>query len=250
MSTKATTAAAKNASAEAHKFPDWDTTKLSLFPAITTIVKAAPPTTNLSQPSWNEKILMYDPIVIEDLTAWICGQGVRVKRMLSKDCDEGKADDEADEDVKYWMVQRWCEDNTTTSKRETAEQLTLEIQQHGFTRHSVEQMRRILHEHSPDPEEEVDEQTASPSEEFEEAESEELLEEGSLTGFDLLYQEPFQSTYAESAQAALRQYPQWVLYEPQSYHPGIDDPSMWDLNPIDGLAQETASTLYETLPPA
>ncbi|KAK3062209.1 hypothetical protein LTS18_004599, partial [Coniosporium uncinatum] len=98
----------------------------------------------------------------------------------------------------------------TTSKRESAEQLALEIQQHGFSQHSVEQMRRILHEHSPDPEEkegeeeeEVNEEMASPSEEYEEAESEELLEEGSLTGFDSLYQEPFQSTYAESSQAAL-----------------------------------------------
>jgi len=92
----------------------------------------------------------------------------------------------------------------TTSKRESAERLALEIQQHGFSQHSVEQMRRILHEHSPDPEEEeVNEEMASPSEEYEEAESEELLEEGSLTGFDSLYQEPFQSTYAESSQAAL-----------------------------------------------
>ncbi|KAK3071269.1 hypothetical protein LTS18_014899, partial [Coniosporium uncinatum] len=33
--TKATSAAAKNAAAEAHKFSDWNTTKLTLFPAIT-----------------------------------------------------------------------------------------------------------------------------------------------------------------------------------------------------------------------
>jgi len=92
----------------------------------------------------------------------------------------------------------------TTSKRESAERLALEIQQHGFSQHSVEQMRRILHEHSPDPEEEeVNEEMASPSEEYEEAESEDLLEEDSLTGFDSLYQKPFQSTYAESSQAAL-----------------------------------------------
>jgi len=65
-------------------------------------------------------------------------------------------------------------------------------------------MRRILNEHSSDPEEEeVNEELTSPSEEYEEAESEELLEEGSFTGFDSLYQEPFQSTYAESSQAAL-----------------------------------------------
>jgi len=90
----------------------------------------------------------------------------------------------------------------TTSKREAAEQLAHEIQQRGFTQHSVEQMRRILQEHSPDPEEVEDEEMASPSEEYEEAEFEDLLEEGSLTGFDPMYQEPFQSAYAGSSQAA------------------------------------------------
>jgi hypothetical protein len=42
-----------------------------LFTHITRAVKNAPPSKDLSNPSWNEKILLYDPIILEDLTVWL-----------------------------------------------------------------------------------------------------------------------------------------------------------------------------------
>jgi hypothetical protein len=42
-----------------------------LFSHITRAVKNAPPSKDLSNPSWNEKILLYDPIILEDLTVWL-----------------------------------------------------------------------------------------------------------------------------------------------------------------------------------
>jgi hypothetical protein len=42
-----------------------------LFDHITNAVTSAPRTTNPQEPSWHEKILIYDPIVLEDLAAWL-----------------------------------------------------------------------------------------------------------------------------------------------------------------------------------
>jgi hypothetical protein len=42
-----------------------------LFTHITRAVKNAPPSKDLFNPSWNEKILLYDPIILEDLTVWL-----------------------------------------------------------------------------------------------------------------------------------------------------------------------------------
>ncbi|UNI23298.1 5'-flap endonuclease [Purpureocillium takamizusanense] len=50
-----------------------------LFSYVTKAVTTAPRTTDPANPSWHEKMLLYDPIVIEDLTAWLnCGQLTRV----------------------------------------------------------------------------------------------------------------------------------------------------------------------------
>ncbi|KAF4957500.1 hypothetical protein FGADI_3075 [Fusarium gaditjirri] len=42
-----------------------------LFDHITDAVTSAPRTTDPQEPSWHEKILIYDPIVLEDLAAWL-----------------------------------------------------------------------------------------------------------------------------------------------------------------------------------
>jgi hypothetical protein len=46
-------------------------TQTRLFKYITTAVKNAPLSTDSSNPSWHEKILLYDPIILEDLTIWL-----------------------------------------------------------------------------------------------------------------------------------------------------------------------------------
>ncbi|KAF5629483.1 structure-specific endonuclease subunit SLX4 [Fusarium sp. NRRL 52700] len=42
-----------------------------LFNHITNAVTSAPRTTDPHEPSWHEKILIYDPIILEDLAAWL-----------------------------------------------------------------------------------------------------------------------------------------------------------------------------------
>jgi hypothetical protein len=81
--------------------PRWPKVKAKLFQEITSIVKSAPPTGDIRKPSWHEKMLLYDPIVLEDLTAWLNEQGLKV---------EGK--DSASVDISCWMVQSWCENNS------------------------------------------------------------------------------------------------------------------------------------------
>ncbi|KAM5355300.1 hypothetical protein ACJ41O_001946 [Fusarium nematophilum] len=43
----------------------------ALFEHITRAIRSAPRTTDPTEPSWHEKILLYDPIVLEDLAAWL-----------------------------------------------------------------------------------------------------------------------------------------------------------------------------------
>ncbi len=78
----------------------------------------------MTNPSWHEKILLYDPIVLEDLTAWLNQQGLRfeIERLKPKTKTRGRkkkdAPPEVDEwevikyELKAWMVQKWCEDNS------------------------------------------------------------------------------------------------------------------------------------------
>lgn len=50
-----------------------------LFSHITRAVTSAPRTTDPENPSWHEKMLMYDPVILEDLAAWLnTGQLTRV----------------------------------------------------------------------------------------------------------------------------------------------------------------------------
>lgn len=69
---------------------DFDTQSAQVFPRITATVKAAPKTFNPAQPSWQEKMLMYDPIVLEDFAAWLNERGVRWKVLARAQGPEGK----------------------------------------------------------------------------------------------------------------------------------------------------------------
>lgn len=69
-----------------------------LFAEITRTVKSEPRTADLKNPSWFEKILLYDPIVLEDLTAWLNKQELRT-------ASDGK-------ELKATLVQKWCESNS------------------------------------------------------------------------------------------------------------------------------------------
>ncbi|KAL2022054.1 hypothetical protein VTK56DRAFT_6098 [Thermocarpiscus australiensis] len=69
--------------------------QVALFRYITQAVVSAPRTTDPTNPSWHEKMLMYDPIILEDLTAWLnSGQLDRVGY---------------DGEVSPGDVKRWCE---------------------------------------------------------------------------------------------------------------------------------------------
>lgn len=69
----------------------------NLFKHMTRAITTAPRTSNPAEPSWHEMILMYDPIILEDLTAWLntAGQGL----------DSVGWEGEAGTDE----VRRWCE---------------------------------------------------------------------------------------------------------------------------------------------
>ena len=72
-------------------------------------------------------MLMYDPIVVEDLTSWLNEQGLRVeiRRHKPKGMKKrGRKRKDAADDVQEvdwevceellqpWMVQKWCEDQS------------------------------------------------------------------------------------------------------------------------------------------
>ncbi|KAB8304123.1 hypothetical protein EYC80_003543 [Monilinia laxa] len=69
--------------------------QVQLFSHISTAVTSAPPSQDPSSPSWQEKILLYDPIVLEDLTSWL-NTGALSKVGW-------------DEEVVPKEVKKWCE---------------------------------------------------------------------------------------------------------------------------------------------
>lgn len=96
--------------------PDYLSLAPSLHKQITANIRAQPPSNSITHPTWHEKILLYDPIVLEDLTAWLNGQGlhteyVRPKRGRKKKAQEDETEMVRDE-LKPWMVQKWCEENS------------------------------------------------------------------------------------------------------------------------------------------
>lgn len=69
--------------------------KPASFEFISKAVTSAPRTKDVSNPSWHEKILMYDPIILEDLTAWLnCGPLTQAGY---------------DDEVSSGEVKKWCE---------------------------------------------------------------------------------------------------------------------------------------------
>ncbi|TGO39711.1 hypothetical protein BHYA_0049g00470 [Botrytis hyacinthi] len=50
---------------------DDEAQQAQLFTHIYTAIASAPPSQDPSNPSWHEKILLYDPIVLEDLASWL-----------------------------------------------------------------------------------------------------------------------------------------------------------------------------------
>lgn len=106
--------------------PQWPAIKQAIFPRITKVVKSAPRSDASSSLSWWQKILLYDPIAVEDLTAWLNDQGLRVelRKAKAKKGRKRKADAEShanEADVEWeileqplqpWMVQKWCEEKS------------------------------------------------------------------------------------------------------------------------------------------
>ncbi|OQO14281.1 hypothetical protein B0A48_01157 [Cryoendolithus antarcticus] len=102
--------------------PEWLSQAPALFPKITATITSSPPSTDLKHPSWYEKILLYDPIVLEDLTAYLNGKGVRISVRRPKPKVKGKKKSEdktvgterewevVGEELRGWMVQKWCEE--------------------------------------------------------------------------------------------------------------------------------------------
>lgn len=102
----------------------------ALFPRITSLIRSLPPTTDITKPSWHEKILMYDAIVAEDFTAFLnthdqmrtykraTQKQVKAwnKELKRKGEQEMKTADgdgmvlAVEKEVEAWMVQKWCEE--------------------------------------------------------------------------------------------------------------------------------------------
>tara|TARA_R110002003_G_scaffold351_9_gene18926 strand:+ start:837 stop:2174 length:1338 start_codon:yes stop_codon:yes gene_type:complete len=109
-------------------FLEWATFRTSVFSAITAHVRALPPTTGPKQPSWHEKMLMYDPVVLEEFTAylnvstgirtWKRATKVQIKawnkamKALGEDAVEIESATEVlavEKELEAWQVQAWCE---------------------------------------------------------------------------------------------------------------------------------------------
>ncbi|KAK5162734.1 5'-flap endonuclease [Saxophila tyrrhenica] len=102
----------------------WQSVRAATFTRITQAVKAGPRTDNSDKPSWWQKILLYDPIVLEDLTAWLNERGMKVevkkqnprpKKKGRKKKDDAEIAEEpewevVEEPLQPWMVQKWCEE--------------------------------------------------------------------------------------------------------------------------------------------
>lgn len=67
----------------------------ALFAHITSAIKATSPSKDVNNPSWHEKILLYDPIALEDLTVWLNTGGLQKVGW--------------DGEVERMEVKAWCE---------------------------------------------------------------------------------------------------------------------------------------------
>jgi hypothetical protein len=81
----------------------WVSIRETLFANISEVIKCTQDSSNLKNPSWYEKILLYDPIDVDQLTTWLN------MKML----DQSRAWSNGDiKELQPWMVQKWCEDNS------------------------------------------------------------------------------------------------------------------------------------------
>jgi len=116
--------------------PQWWEVCKELFTRITRTIRSCPRNTNPETPSWHQKILLYDPIIVEDLATYLNTQDLRVsvrrqkrKSVPAKKKGRSKKDAEqtstsaaveaprsevevVDEELQPWMVQKWCEEHS------------------------------------------------------------------------------------------------------------------------------------------
>jgi len=112
----------------------WPEISRKVYPRITSAIKTCPRSTDPERPSWHQKILLYDPIVVEDLVDYLNAQGLRVevrklKRKAPASAKRGRpkkntkpsvAETEipegesitSEEELQTWMVQKWCEEHS------------------------------------------------------------------------------------------------------------------------------------------
>jgi len=108
---------------------EWLNLKGNIFSSITSHVRSLPPTRDPSKPSWHEKILMYDPIVLEDFTAYLNAKTSlrtwrRATKIQAKAWNKVQKSTGAEEvgivdgggkvlaiekELEAWQVQSWCE---------------------------------------------------------------------------------------------------------------------------------------------
>jgi hypothetical protein len=109
---------------------EWEAIKPSIFNLITSHIRSIPPTTDPSKPSWHEKILMYDPIVLEDFTSYLnANTSIRTykratqkqikawnKKMKANGGDITGVDEveglvgAVQKELEVYMVQAWCQE--------------------------------------------------------------------------------------------------------------------------------------------
>lgn len=107
--------------------PQWLGMRADVFGNITkTIKKSKVPSGSSSEgaATWYQKVLLYDPIVVEDLTSWLNAEGLRVDVRKAKPKPKAKGkkpreepEHEAEvevvrEPLQSWMVQKWCQENS------------------------------------------------------------------------------------------------------------------------------------------
>jgi len=106
--------------------PQWPAIRAAVFPKIASNIKNAPRSTDSGTLTWYEKILMYDPIVLEELTAYLNEQGLSFESQKQKPKPKKKGRKKKDapveelevewetvqEPLQAWMVQKWCESNS------------------------------------------------------------------------------------------------------------------------------------------
>lgn len=91
---------------------EWPTIPLS--PRFTETIRSTPPSSDHKNPTRHERILLYDPIVLEDLTAWLNAHGLRIEVGRCRIKGKKKAGTTHDtvelgqEEPQSWMVQEWC----------------------------------------------------------------------------------------------------------------------------------------------